>query len=115
MVCDACLGAAQVGEQAQQNAKRETAACQLVSKWCIWYVHVEVNVQSPSQVVVDTIDHEIKYDNCWDPVTCDLGEERLSLATHALHELFIFDEYLQGEQAEIRVQGRSCRPMCMLE
>ena len=87
MVCDACLGAAQVGEQAQQNAKRETAACQLVSKWCIWYVHVEVDVQSPSQVVVDTIDHEIKYDNCWDPVACDLGEERLPLATHAYRQL----------------------------
>jgi hypothetical protein len=76
--------------------------------------------------VVDTIDHEIKYDNRWDPVACDLREERLPLATHAyrqlafiaaqaLHELFIFDEYLQGEQAEIRVHGRSCRAMCMLK
>jgi hypothetical protein len=69
--------------------------------------------------VVDTIDHEIKHNYCWNPVACDLGEKGLPLATHAysqlaviatqaLYELFILDEYLQGEQAEIRVQSGSC-------
>ena len=61
--------------------ERLTIIIRLVRDNALGYVRVELNVKSPAQVVIDSIDDEIYYDSCSCTLAFDQWQIRLPLTT----------------------------------